>query len=147
MTFDHSRLALKITKTYLALTFSRDYFGQQKSVTKNYQNIVLSFLAILLRSFGKSLRQEGAKYGPRATSSPRRVIFQFERSLFDCNVARETQIMTKCGPRTKIVAHPWPKRFFKFFILFQLKFPDLGMGWPFIDFPTHRTNSSTDRTL
>jgi hypothetical protein len=37
------RLALNITKYTLYLINPRALFGSQKSVTKNYQNIVLSF--------------------------------------------------------------------------------------------------------
>ncbi len=32
--------------------------------------------------------------------------FSLKGAFFDCNVARETQIMTQCGPRTKIVVNP-----------------------------------------
>ncbi len=35
-------------------------------------------------------------------------IFSFEIGIFDTNLVRETQIKTKCGPRTKIIAHPCP---------------------------------------
>jgi len=59
---------------------------------------------------GIDLNQEGATYGPRATSNPRRLHFSPWISLFDMNLARETQINAHFGPRTKIVARPWSKR-------------------------------------
>ncbi len=52
------------------------------------------------------LVQEGATYGPRATSGPRRLHFMLSKSLFGINLARVTQIKAECGPQTKIVAHP-----------------------------------------
>ncbi len=54
-------------------------------------------------------QQDGATYGPRATSGPAKVIFLLESSRFDFNVARETQIMKNCGPQTEIVARSWFK--------------------------------------
>ncbi len=50
------------------------------------------------------IKQVGATYGPR------RLLFELSKCIIDLNLARETQIKTQCGPRTKIVARPCYKR-------------------------------------
>ncbi len=61
-------------------------------------------LSFVIMSPSERLSQKGATYGPLATSGPRRPILD---TLYGLNVARETQKKVQCGPRTKIVAHPW----------------------------------------
>jgi len=56
--------------------------------------------------YKKPLDQEGATYGPRVISGPRRLHIELWKCTFDLNLARETQIKAQCGPRKKIVARP-----------------------------------------
>ncbi len=63
------------------------------------------------------LEQEGATYGPRATSGPRRAHFLLYISLSDRNLAREAPKKAQCGPRTKIVARPCSREYiYRFFL-------------------------------
>jgi len=51
-----------------------------------------------------TLNQEGGNIRPAKAS-----FLALKKHMFDLNLARKTQLKAKCGPRTKIVAHPCSK--------------------------------------
>ncbi len=54
-------------------------------------------------------RAGGGNMRPAGHIRPTKAIFLALNLPFDWNVARETLIKERCGPRTKIVAHPWSR--------------------------------------
>ncbi len=104
ISYDHMSTTITICESWSAAVNCWTISQKKILIEKTKNNIVL-FCNLLSKN--DHLWQEGATYGPRATSGPQRPIFWHWNSLFGLNVARQTRIKAQNGPRTKIVAHPW----------------------------------------
>jgi len=108
---DYGNKGITVTFNYKQQTKRRKHF---RFKWQGYVFMTLVFRTGIQQTLNKwifiILHQEGAKYGPRATSGPQRLIF----FRFDCDFLTEMWPATaprdtnneQCGPRTKIVAHP-----------------------------------------